>query len=389
MTNLTHRLMAAVLALVAGGAVDAQIASEELTAPKFQISGNDLIFSVQPSVYGRTYQLQWSETMATGTWQDLEALRTGDGNNLDITTAYLSWIPRRFFRLELGQVSPLPAPDGFAQIPAGSFVMGDQSSPLVGGSNELPVHSVQVSSFYIAKYLVTKADWDAVRSWGQLHGYTFSSSYPGLGKAADHPVQSVMWYDMVKWCNARSEKDGLTPCYFTDATQIMVFRSGSTNITNTMVKWSANGYRLPTEAEWEKAARGGPSGRNFPWGNTITHSQANYNSSASYSYDVSPTRGPNPIYGQATSPVGSFPANGYGLFDMAGNVYERCWDCNGTYSAAPQTDPHGPDSGTLRVLRGGAWSLSAPSCRVSARSADSFDSFTAVYGFRVARTVVP
>ena len=131
---------------------------------------------------------------------------------------------------------------------------------------------------------------------------------------------------MVKWCNARSEKEGLAPCYHTDVARTAVYRTGRVDVTNDMVNWSANGYRLPTEAEWEKAARGGLVGRRFPWGDQITHSLANYSSDSIYPYDTSPTRGYHPDYqaGGApyTSPVGNFAANGYGLYDMAGNVYE-------------------------------------------------------------------
>ena len=121
----------------------------------------------------------------------------------------------------------------------------------------------------------------------------------------------------------------------------------------------SQGYRLPTEAEWEKAARGGASGHRFPWSDadTITHSRANYyvrtqNGTNYYAYDISPTPGDHPIFNDGTlpytSPVGSFAANGYGLYDMAGNVWEWCWDWYGLYSSGSQTDSHGPASGTYR-----------------------------------------
>ncbi|MCX6874352.1 MAG: SUMF1/EgtB/PvdO family nonheme iron enzyme [Verrucomicrobia bacterium] len=262
-----------------------------------------------------------------------------------------------------------PVPPGFALIPAGPFQMGDQSSPLVGYPFELPVHTVQVSAFYMGKCEVTKEEWDAVRTWGLANGYTDLPAGNGgyASKGANHPVHSITWYDMVKWCNARSQKEGLTLCYTVSGATYKTGQSAP------VCNWSANGYRLPTEAEWEKAARGGVAGKNFPWGtDTITHSQANYESSPSYAYDVSPTRGYHPTYntGDAphTSPVGSFAPNGYGLYDMAGNVWEWCWDWYGSYTSGSQTDPRGATSGSYRVIRGGGWAGITIGCRAAYRN---------------------
>ena len=193
---------------------------------------------------------------------------------------------------------------------------------------------------------------------------------------------------MVKWCNAHSEKEGRTPCYYADATKTTIYKTGQLSVANDWVKWEANGYRLPTEAEWEKAARGGAAGHIFPWVDvdTITHSRANYYSSSAYSYDVSPTRVYHPDYRTYpyTSPVGSFAPNGYGLYDMAGNVWEWCWDSydSSYYSGSPTSDPRGPASGTYRVLRGGSWNTFANCARGANRNRLTPDYSYFSVGFR-------
>ena len=263
----------------------------------------------------------------------------------------------------------IPGPN-MALIPAGPFTMGNCMDPGEGDTDELPLHTVYVSAFYMDKYEVTKALWDEVYNWALTHSYSFT--YGAAGKAANHPAQSMTWYDAVKWCNARSEKEGRVPAYYTSAAQTAVYRGGQVNVDNNWVKW-CTGYRLPTEAEWEKAARGGLSGQRFPWGNTISESQANYyGATGSYSYDLGPN-GFNATFATGgypyTSPVGYFAANanGYGLYDMAGNVWEWCWDWYGWYSSGSQTDPHGPASGSYRVNRGGSWSPDANYCRAAIR----------------------
>jgi len=263
-------------------------------------------------------------------------------------------------------------------VSLGTFAMGDTFSE--GSSNERPVHNVNVSGFYMEKYEVTKALWDDTYNWAVLHGYTFDN--PGSGRAANHPVHSVNWFDVVKWCNARSEKEGLTPAYYTSAEQTNIYRTGQLALVNGSVNWNA-GYRLPTEAEWEKAARGGAAGLRYPWGNAISFSQANYADNPSFA------SGPEPH----TSPVGYFVMNGYGLHDVIGNVWEWCWDWhdNSWYSRADatQTDTRGPSVPTgERAVRGGAW-YTCPGgigCfRCASRAGDTpYDSYYGI-GFRCVR----
>ena len=274
---------------------------------------------------------------------------------------------------------------GLVLIPAGSFSMGDASD---GNSHgDAPVHTVAVSAFYMDSTLVTGGKWNLVNeAYAASHGYTNDNA--GSYKALNHPVQSISWFDAVKWCNARSELEGATPVYYTDGTYATVYKTG-TGVP--FVKAGANGYRLPTEAEWEKAARGGLSGKRFPWGDTISHSQANYYASpGSPAYDVSATSGYHPTYNDGTypytSPVGSFAANGYGLYDMAGNVFEWCWDWYGdSYYTSGQTDPQGPGSTGDRVFRGGSWTIVANVARCANRGFSStVDAFNFI-GFRCVR----
>ena len=332
------------------------------TVPAFSLSGADIGEAVQP---GDDKHIRWD---AGTDWpgQKSSTMR---------------------FRV-IANDDPIPA--GMVLIPAGNFQMGDASVPFDGSTDERPPHTVFVSAFYMDRFEVTKALWDEVRAWGSSNGRGYDDLPVGGGKASAHPVQTISWYAMVKWCNARSQKEGLTPCYYTNDAQTpaTIYKMGSVNVTNAQVKWSANGYRLPTEAEWEKAARGGLSGKRFPWGDTITHSQANYYSLSSYSYDVSPTRNYHPTYAvngtPYTSPVGSFAPNGYGLYDMAGNVSEWCWDWYGSsyYSTSPGTDPQGPPPGSYRVFRGGSWRHNAIYCRSANRSYNSPGNSYDSIGFR-------
>lgn len=300
-------------------------------------------------------------------------------------------------------------------IPADTFSMGNGKSATEGMDDELPVHPVSVSAFEMGNFPVTKAEWDAVRTWGLSNGYTDLPAAAGRG--ADYPVTNVDWYDVVKWCNARSEKESYTPVYYTNTGHTAVYRTGEQDLTNSHVLWTADGYRLPTEAEWEMAARGDypEDGKRFPRADTINHANGNFVcSSAAYDTssctvpwthpDHSPAYDPSaevppytldpsdPDYYEPppyTSPIGEFPANGHGLYSMAGNVWEWCWDWYdkdyySTFSLiTPAADPLGPASGTYRVLRGGSWDSIAFFARCSNRAFDGPNQ--PLHGFRVVR----
>jgi len=323
------------------------------------------------------------------------------------------------------------APQDLVFIPGGTFAMGDNLGD--GWSYELPVHAVTLDSFYMGRCEVTNRQYcdylNSALSQGLItvtSGIVFkagsgtsypycdtstSSSYSQIAYSggvfsvrtksgrdmSNDPMVQVSWYGTVAYCNWRSQQEGKEQCY---------------NLSTWNCDFSKKGYRLATEAEWEYAARGRLSGRRFPWGNTISHSQANYYSSSSYSYDVSPVKNiSHPLWNDGvypyTSPVGFFDgtmkyktdyqwpgsatsyqttsgANSYGLYDMAGNVWESCNDrySGSYYSSSPTNNPPGPPTGMSRVIRGGAWGHYALICRVAIRDGNAPDIRYYDLGFR-------
>ena len=249
----------------------------------------------------------------------------------------------RKYRYRIG-ASDWSPPEGMALIPAGPFKMGDDR---VGGAT--PVHTVTVTAFAMDKWEVSIELWERIRAWGNAHGYDIKAV--DINGPANYPVGRMSWFDAVKWCNARSEKEGQRAAYYENAAKTVVYRSGE--LVPIGLNWDS-GYRLPTEAEWEKAARGGVDGKLYPWGtDDISLEFANF-----WIFNT-----------QGLRPIGSYSANGYGLYDMSGNAWEWCWDwyLYEGYSSAAQTNPRGPTSGTNRLVRGGSWVDDMEYCRVARR----------------------
>jgi formylglycine-generating enzyme required for sulfatase activity len=301
-------------------------------------------------------------------------------------------------------------PDDMTYIPGGEFEMGDSFNE--GSASELPVHTVSLDAFFIGKYEVTNAQYcqylnsalgnsiyvsgDVVygsennQPYCDMHAYDSDSQIDYSGGVfsvrtkpevtgrdmSNDPVVEVSWYGAVAYCNWRSSEEGFETCY-------------DINDPNWECDFSKHGYRLPTEAEWEYAARGGLAAKRFPWGDTITHSQANYYSSSSYSYDISPTEGFHPTWNDGiepyTSPTGSFYDNGLRTYDMAGNVWEWCndWYSSTYYSSSPTNNPTGPTSEISRVLRSGGWGYGAYFCRVATRYSSTQATRYGYFGFRL------
>ncbi|MDR3333953.1 MAG: SUMF1/EgtB/PvdO family nonheme iron enzyme [Treponema sp.] len=246
-----------------------------------------------------------------------------------------------------------PVPDGFVRIQGGTFMMGSPASEAEQSSSEVQ-HQVTVSSFFMGKYEVTQKEYQAVMG-----------TNPSDFKGDKLPVENVSWYDAVKYCNARSQQEGLTLAY---------------TINGKTVTWNRNtsGYRLPTEAEWEYACRAGTT-TPFYTGKNITTNQANYDGNKPYNGNAKGT------YRRTTTPVGSFTANAWGLYDMHGNVWEWCWDWRGNYGSGSQMDPVGASSGMDRLRRGGGWRNSGQKLRSARRSYFTPSARSAALGFRLAR----
>ena len=242
-----------------------------------------------------------------------------------------------------GEEKPPEIPDGFVAIEPGTFTMGSPADELGRQADEVQHDVTLTRAFFLAETEVSQAQWLEV----------MGSSPTYFSGCDDCPVEQVTWYEAVNYCNALSALEGLDPAY---------------EVNGTNVSWdsSANGYRLPTNAEWEYACRAGTTTAFYNGGITdIECADPNLEQIAWYCGNNWPI---GPIEDYGTKDVGQKLPNAWGLYDMNGNVYEWCWDWKADYPAGPVTDPVGPDSGELRVMRGGSWYNHARQCRSASRA---------------------
>lgn len=265
-------------------------------------------------------------------------------------------------------------------VPGGTFTMGrtrDDVNEYPNWDDELPTHSVTLNSFYIGKYQVRQSEYEAIM------GYNPSTEYYDYGFGDDYPVNQVNWYDAIKYCNLRSMNEGLMPVYSVSGSTDPedwgeVPYLGEDGLSDpiwdaAICDWSANGYRLLTEAEWEYAARGASNDPDYLYSGSDTIDDVAW-------YGINSESTMHPVGGKA--------ANELGIYDMSGNVFEWCWDWFGDYSSSPSVNPKGPESGLYRCLRGGCWSLyNEINCRVFYRTKYNPNYRYPTVGFRVCRSV--
>jgi len=255
------------------------------------------------------------------------------------------------------------------QVPGGSFSMGNPNSS-VGESDERPVHTVTLTAFYISIYEVTQEQYEAVTGINPSAFTTANEEPPAAGETeGKRPVEYVTWYDAVEFCNKLSEKEGRQPVYtISGRTPATGYPITSATVTQDMSK---NGYRLPTESEWEYAARGG----NASPGNYLYAGSNDLDAVAWYEDNSD----------DITHEVGKKAPNSLGIYDMSGNVSEWCWDWYGTYPSTPQVDPTGRVSGNCRIIRGGVFYEPTEFLRSAYRWLDYPYEYYGDVGFRVVR----
>lgn len=257
--------------------------------------------------------------------------------------------------------------DQFILVNGGTFKMGSPESEVWRGQDEQE-HTVTLHDFYISPYEVTQEEYKEIMK-----------DNPSVFSGDHLPVENITWLEAIKFANAKSEKNGYTPVYKIEGSNVVWNRS-------------ADGYRLPTEAEWEYACRAKTT-TPFHTETSIKDDEANYYGHYPYQIEENYFSQENletkpGIYRETTIEVGSFKPNAYGLYDMHGNVSEWVWDYYGPYDLNEQTDPTGPDTGTLRIYRGGGWNDFAKNLRSAYRGTLPYDKKSSSVGMRLVRNTV-
>ncbi len=339
-----------------------------------EISGNSPLLSRQCLMRGAGG--------GTTVWQTKAPFFTADSEEttirfLDHSTTTIS------IDLLLDAVRIEAIPDNLSIVPAGIFAMGSPATENGHGNNETLHTVIFANPLLVEKTETTWAGWNAVRAQASQYGYNDlpagRNGYNGDGSGT-HPVTEVSWWDALKWCNLKSESEGLMPVYYTSAALDAghVLRNGTPQV---FANWNSPGYRIPTESEWENLCRAGTStaffnGPRAVYG--IGDADATLDQSGWYTYNS----------GGNTRPVGTKPANAWGIHDPHGNVWEWCWDFYADdYPPNLVSDPRGAAAGTDRVLRGGSFHMTSYWCRSAQRSWHTPIQREWYLGFRVVRSL--
>lgn len=251
-------------------------------------------------------------------------------------------------------------------VEEGEFEMGQPDKDIGRWTyDEQPVHNVTLSSFYISKYEVTQLTYESVMG-----------NNPSQYRDSNNPIEGVSWYDAVEFCNKLSILKGLEPCYSINKNQIDPNNKSEDDRKKWLIKcnFKANGYRLPTEAEWEFAAKGGIKSKGYTYSGS-----SNIDEVAWYTNDRDRDK----------RNIGMKKPNELGLYDMSGNVEEWCWDWydSNYYSESTANNPYGPESGSRRIVRGGHWFSYAEYCRSANRGGSfPFRGLASEVGFRIVQT---